>query len=44
MSKPIDPQVMEEYKKIIDNLSTNDWSIRLKNIDVLIEFVKSHQV
>jgi hypothetical protein len=33
---------MEEFKNIIQALSTNDWSVRLANIDTLVNFVKSH--
>jgi hypothetical protein len=42
VSKPIDPIVMEEFKTIINEMSTNDWNKRLRNIDTLGEFVKNN--
>ena len=33
---------MEEFKNIIAALSTNDWTTRLNNIDVLISFIKQY--
>jgi hypothetical protein len=35
---------MEEFKQIINELSTNDWNKRLKSIDTLAEFVKTNIV
>ncbi len=43
ISKPIDPQVMEELKNIITALQMNDWQRRLKSIDELQAFVKNNQ-
>lgn len=42
VSKPIDPMIMEEFKQIISETSTNDWNKRLKSIDTLSEFVKNN--
>lgn len=42
VSKPIDPFVMEEFKNIVNEMNTNDWQKRLKNIDTLNEFVKTN--
>ncbi len=41
VSKPIDPIVMEEFKQMIMDLGTNDWSKRIKLIDNLSDFVKN---
>lgn len=42
LSKPIDPMLMEEFKQIINELSTNEWTKRLKSIDTLSDFVKNN--
>eukprot|EP00347_Sterkiella_histriomuscorum_P023335 403335038 len=42
VSKPIDPMLMEEFKQIVAELSTNEWNKRLKSIDTLSEFVKNN--
>lgn len=42
VSKPIDPQVMEEFRTIINDMTTNDWNKRLKTIDILSDFVKNN--
>ena len=39
VSKPIDPIVMEEFKQILMDLTTTDWSKRIKMIDALNDFV-----
>ena len=44
VSKPIDPIIMEEFKNIINEMNTNDWNKRLRNIDILNEFVKTNIV
>jgi hypothetical protein len=41
VSKPIDPFVMEDFKNILMDLSSNDWSKRIKLIDSLGEFVRT---
>lgn len=33
VTKPINPMVMEEFKQIISDLSSNEWNKRLKMID-----------
>jgi len=33
---------MEEFKQIIAALQTNDWNVRLKNIEALLDFVKNY--
>ena len=33
---------MDEFKNIINEMNTNDWNKRLKNIDTLNEFVKNN--
>lgn len=34
--------IMEEFKNIIAEVGANDWNKRIKAIDTLTEFVKSH--
>lgn len=42
VSKPVDPQIIEDMKNIVSNLQTNDWSKRLKGIDELLDYIKTH--
>ncbi len=42
VSKPIDPITMEEFKQILMELSSTDWSKRIKTIDQLGDFVKAN--
>lgn len=35
---------MEEFKQIVAALQTNDWQTRLKNIDLLVNFVQTYQI
>jgi hypothetical protein len=44
VSKPIDPITMEEFKQILMELGSNDWSKRIKTIDQLTDFVKAQQI
>mmetsp|Transcript_41099 Transcript_41099/g.30232 ORF Transcript_41099/g.30232 Transcript_41099/m.30232 type:complete len:97 (+) Transcript_41099:2524-2814(+) len=43
VSKPIDPQVMDEFKQLVADLNTNDWNKRLKLIDDLTLFVQNNE-
>ena len=42
VSKPVDPQIMEEMKNLVANYHTNDWQKRLKFIDDLAQWTEKH--
>ena len=44
VSKPIDPQLMEEFRQTVTALQTADWNKRLKAIDEMSSFVVTNQV
>lgn len=35
---------MEEFKSIITDLTTNDWNKRLRSIDIILTFIKNHEI
>jgi len=44
VAKPVDPMVMEEFKQILADLGSSDWSKRIRTIDVLCDFVRGQQM
>ena len=41
MSKPVDRQLVEEMKTLVDSCNTNDWQKRVKAIDQLETFTRT---
>lgn len=44
VSKPVDPQLMEDFKNMINSCSTNDWNKRLESIDTLHNWIAQHSI
>ena len=41
VSKPVDRNLVEEMRNLVDSINTNDWQKRLKAIDQLEAFCKA---
>lgn len=44
VSKPVDPQLMEDFKNMIAACSTNDWNKRLASIDTINNWITQHSI
>ena len=42
VSKPVDPQVMEDFRQILAELGSSDWSKRIRSVDALSDFVNTY--
>jgi hypothetical protein len=42
VSKPIDRNLLDHFKELVDNCSSNDWQKRLKAIDELQQWTESN--
>ncbi len=42
VSKPVDRDLLEEFKGLVDNCSQSDWSKRVKATDVLQDWVSTN--
>ena len=44
VSKPVDPQLMEEFKNMIHSCNTHDWSKRLQAVDSVNSWITAHSI